>query len=400
MSLDTSNLKMKRFYMRLQKLSCLLFIALLLGCSGTADAQYELKDAYPGVEINDPVEAVSVNAGQGRLYVVDQEGKIFWLPEDNAANAKPMLFLDISDRVAAGGEMGLLGLAFHPDFQKNGYFYVNYTTDDPLQTRISRFKAPTDGKGQADPKSETILLTYDQPYRNHNGGKVVFGPDGYLYIAVGDGGSGGDPQNNGQDRTTLLGKILRIDLNTASGNRKYGIPPDNPYASNTKGFREEIYAYGLRNPWRISFDEETGRLWAADVGQNKIEEVDIIVSGGNYGWRIMEASDCFKPSANCDTTGLILPVHEYTHDDGVSITGGFVYRGKAIPELQGKYIYADYASGKVWALSVNEDGKKTANTLLLTTGFPVSAFGEDRNQELLLLNYGEGKLLRLHRKAN
>lgn len=380
-------------------MSYLLVVALLMGCAETADAQYELKDAYPGVEINSPVEAVAVNDGQGRLYVVDQEGKIFWLPGSGASAAKPTLFLDISDRVKEGGEMGLLGLAFHPDFKSNGYFYVNYTTENPLQTRISRFKAATGNKGQVDPKSETILLTYDQPYRNHNGGKVTFGPDGYLYIAVGDGGSGGDPQNNGQDRTTLLGKILRIDVNTTSGNLKYGIPANNPYAKNTEGYREEIYAYGLRNPWKISFDKETGLLWAADVGQNKIEEIDIIESGGNYGWRIMEASECFDPAKNCDETGLILPVHEYTHADGVSITGGFVYRGEAIPELQGKYIYADYVSGKVWALTLNENGKKASNTLLLTTGFPVSSFGLDQNNELLVLSYGDGKLYRLQGQA-
>lgn len=384
--------------MRLKDLRYLL-VVLLMGCSETSDAQYELKEAYPGVEFNDPVEAVAVEEGQGRLYVVDQEGKIFWIPGNGASSAKPTLYLDIADRVKAGGEMGLLGFDFHPDFQQNGYFYVNYTTDNPLQTRISRFKAAPGNKGQVDPKSETILLTYKQPYRNHNGGKVAFGPDGYLYIAVGDGGSGGDPQNNGQDRTTLLGKILRIDVNTTSGNRKYGIPPDNPYANNKEGYREEIYAYGLRNPWKISFDEETGRLWAADVGQNKIEEIDIIKNGGNYGWRIMEASDCFDPSSNCDQQGLILPVHEYTHDEGVSITGGFVYRGEAMPELHGKYIYADYVSGKVWALGVNQDGTKANNTLLLTTGFPVSSFGPDQNNELLVLSYGgEGKIYRLHRK--
>ncbi|GAA4438242.1 PQQ-dependent sugar dehydrogenase [Pontibacter saemangeumensis] len=386
--------------MRLQKLSYLLAVVLLMGCAAPAEAQYELKDAYPSVEFDRPVEAVSVNDGQGRLYVVDQEGKIFWLPGSGETPAQPTLYLDISDRVKAGGEMGLLGLAFHPDFKRNGYFYVNYTTDNPLQTRISRFKAAAGNKGQVDPKSETILLTYEQPYRNHNGGKVTFGPDGYLYIAVGDGGSGGDPQNNGQDRTKLLGKILRIDVNTTSGNLKYGIPADNPYAGNTEGYREEIYAYGLRNPWKISFDEETGRLWAADVGQNKIEEIDIIEKGGNYGWRIMEASECFDPSRNCDRTGLILPVHEYTHADGVSITGGFVYRGKAIPELQGKYIYADYVSGKVWALTLNGSGKKADNTLLLTTGFPVSSFGLDQDNELLVLGYGgEGKLYRLHGKG-
>lgn len=196
-----------------------------------------------------------------------------------------------------------------------------------------------------------------------------------------------------------MGKILRIDVDAPSGNRPYGIPADNPYAGNGQGYREEIYAYGLRNPWKISFDAKTGQLWAADVGQNKIEEIDIIQKGGNYGWRIMEGTQCYNPESNCDESGLLLPVHQYTHADGVSVTGGFVYRGKAIPELQGKYIYADYVSGKVWALEVNERGEKVSNTLLLTSGFPISSFGQDHDKELLLLSYGsEGKLYRLNRQ--
>ncbi|PRY07377.1 glucose/arabinose dehydrogenase [Pontibacter ummariensis] len=387
--------------MRLHYLPQLLAMLLLMGCAGTADAQYELKEAYSNLGFDRPVEAVWMKEGTGRLYVLDQQGKIFWLSESADKTARPNLFLDISDRVEAGGEMGLLGLAFHPDYENNGYFYVNYTTDNPLQTRISQFKETPGNRGKVDPNSEEVLLTYRQPYRNHNGGKITFGPDGYLYIAVGDGGSGGDPQNNAQDRKSLLGKILRIDVNTTFGTRPYGIPADNPFANNQQGYREEIYAYGLRNPWKISFDKETGRLWAADVGQNKLEEIDIIEKGGNYGWRIMEGSDCYNPSSNCDQTGLIQPVHEYTHADGVSVTGGFVYRGKAIPELQGKYIYADYASGKVWALTLNEDGTKAANTLLLTTGFPVSSFGQDQHNELLLLRYGRGgKIYRLQRQVN
>ncbi len=392
--------------MRLETLSYVLVMALLMGCAENSgaqkpDATYELQQIYTAVEFDSPVEAVWEKAGQGRLYVVDQQGKIFWLPGNATAATTPNLFLDISGRVESGGEMGLLGLTFHPDFQTNGYFYVNYTSGSPLQTNISRFKANPASTGLVDPNSEKVLLTYAQPYRNHNGGKVTFGPDGYLYIAVGDGGSGGDPQNNAQDRTKLLGKILRIDVNATAGSRPYGIPADNPYAKNTQGFREEIYAYGLRNPWKIAFDTETGRLWAADVGQNKIEEIDIIEKGGNYGWRIMEGSDCFNPNSGCDETGLIKPIHEYTHADGVSITGGFVYRGNAMPELRGKYIYADYVSGKVWALTPTESGTKADNTLLLTTGFPISSFGQDQNKELLLLSYGsEGKLYRLQRPVN
>lgn len=386
--------------MKLYHASRFIISAFLISCTQPADAQYEMKGAYSDVEIESPVEAVTAADGRNRLYVVDQQGKISWLPGNTENITQANLFLDITDRVVSGGEMGLLGLAFHPDFRNNGYFYVNYTTGDPLETRISRFTLQAGEKAQVDPASELILLSYQQPYQNHNGGKVAFGPDGFLYIAVGDGGSGGDPQNNAQDRTKLLGKILRIDVDNPSGSRKYGIPADNPFAENTTGFREEIYAYGLRNPWRFSFDTENGRLWAADVGQNKIEEIDIIQNGGNYGWNTMEGTDCFKPEANCDKTGLIAPIHEYTHADGVSVTGGYVYRGKNMPALQGKYIYGDYASGKVWALTLNEDGTMAGNELLLTTGFPISSFGLDQNNELLLLSYGgEGKIYRLSRQS-
>lgn len=296
--------------------------------------------------------------------------------------------------------MGLLGLAFHPDFRNNGYLYVNYTAGSKPETRISRFTLKQGGNGQVDPKSESVLLRFDQPYRNHNGGKVAFGPDGYLYISVGDGGSGGDPQNNSQNRSNLLGNILRIDVNSSSGSRNYSIPADNPFAGNSEGYREEIYAYGLRNPWKFSFDKQTGTLWAADVGQNKLEEIDIIRNGGNYGWRVMEGTDCFKPSSNCDQSGLVLPVHEYVRSEGVSVTGGFVYRGKQLPALQGKYIYGDYASGKIWALTVDGNGKKTDNVLLLTTGFPLATFGEDQENELLVLSYGnDGKIYRLQQQV-
>ena len=204
------------------------------------------------------------------------------------------MFLDIIKKVDSGGEKGLLGLAFHPEFKSNGYFYVNYTRSSPLETVISRFKISSANTQVADPSSRRNIATYSQPYSNHNGGKIAFGKDGYLYISAGDGGSGGDPQNNGQDRKAFLGKILRIDVNKPTGNKRYGIPPDNPFKNNKSGYREEIYAYGLRNVWRFNFDYETGQLWAGDVGQNELEEIDIIEKGGNYGWRIMEADVCFK----------------------------------------------------------------------------------------------------------
>lgn len=367
-------------------------LLLLLSCKTPTDAQYILRKEYEAVTFTDQIEAVAVNDGRNRLYVVEQAGKILWLPQDQRDVAKPNLFLDITSKVASGGERGLLGLAFHPDFKSNGYFYVNYTAGNPLQTRISRFTLDANNPDKVTPGSEQVLLAFNQPYPNHNGGKIAFGPDGFLYIGVGDGGSGGDPQNHGQNRETLLGNILRIDVNAATGGRRYGIPADNPFAKSTEGFREEIYAFGLRNPWKFSFDRQTGTLWAGDVGQNEIEEIDIIKKGGNYGWRIMEGTACYK-AANCATDNLILPVYEYKQGGGTgrSITGGVVYRGSQLPELQGKYVYGDYASGNIWALELNQDGSVAGNTLLLNAGFAISGFGEDRDGEILILNHGNNK---------
>ena len=360
---------------------------------------YLLREAYPNVQFNNQLEAVIGNNGS-RLYIVEQAGRIYWLPTDNTATSQATLFLDISGRVVSGGERGLLGLAFHPDFQNNGYVYVNYTTGSPLQTRVSRFTATT--ATTADPGSELILLTYNQPFDNHNGGKIAFGPDGFLYISAGDGGSGGDPQNNAQNLGSLLGKILRIDVNSPSGGRNYGIPASNPYVGNTSGFREEVFASGLRNVWKFSFDQPTNRIFAGDVGQSAREEINIITSGGNYGWRIMEGSACHNPPTGCNTAGLVLPIFDYTHASGAgrTITGGFVYRGTLLPELQGKYIYGDYVSGNIWALTLNPDGTAAANTLLLNAGFLISSFAEDEDKELLVLSYGTGrKIYRLSSSA-
>jgi hypothetical protein len=244
---------------------------------------------------------------------------------------------------------------------------------------------------KADPESEKILLEIKQPYSNHNGGQIAFGPDGYLYISLGDGGSGGDPQNHAQNLKSLLGKILRIGVDRKSVDKNYFIPDDNPLKVNSAGYKEEIYAYGLRNVWRFSFDNK-GNLWGADVGQNKWEEINIIEKGKNYGWRIMEANHCFNPEKNCDTTGLVLPIWEYEHNDagGFSITGGFVHNGKSASVLNGKYIYADYVVGKIWTLEYKEG--KVKNSLLADTDFLISTFGVDESNELYFADYNKGKL--------
>lgn len=358
--------------------------------------EYQAVVAFPNLTFNNPVELTHASDGTSKLYVAEQRGVIRVF--DNATStAQANVFLDIDSKVDAGGEMGLLGLAFHPDFKNNGYFYVNYTRNTPTrQTVIARFKVNS-GAQTADAGSEKILLTFDQPYTNHNGGKLAFGADGYLYIATGDGGSGGDPQNNAQNRKNLLGKILRINV-IASESGTYTIPADNPYKGNSEGFREEIYAYGLRNPWRFSFDHANNNLWVADVGQNEVEEIDIITKGGNYGWKIKEGNRCFDASANCNQANLIAPVWAYNQGtDGRSVTGGVVYRGTKLPDLTGKYVFGDYVSGKIWSLKY-DGSKATDSGDKFSNVSTVSAFGEDAARELYILDYSAGKIYTLQKK--
>lgn len=381
----------------------LFLIFLLFGfCSDTARnngdnhvskaGTYKTVDAFPNLTFKRPVDLQHSPDNTNRIFVLEQEGVITVFPNDKNVSSKTT-FLDIRERVDdAGNEEGLLGLAFHPDYKTNGYFYVNYTASNPNRTVISRFKVSSDAN-KADASGEQEILTFRQPYSNHNGGQVSFGPDGYLYIAVGDGGSGGDPHDNGQNRSTLLGSILRIDVNKQEGGKKYGVPADNPFAGNSNGYREEIYAYGLRNPWRFSFDTANGRLWTGDVGQNAFEEIDIIEKGGNYGWNIMEGNHCFEPGNGCNRAGLKLPIHEYGRDEGISVTGGFVYRGPTVKSLGGKYIYADYATRRVWALN-HTNLNKPVNSLLLEADFNISSFGVDQNNELYLCGF-DGKIYRL-----
>ncbi|MDQ3394789.1 MAG: PQQ-dependent sugar dehydrogenase [Bacteroidota bacterium] len=381
----------------------ILFLFVFASCQSQnepvrGESSYALQEAFPNINVTNPVELKSPKDGTNRIFVIAQRGAIHVFPNQQDVNATET-FLDITDRVNYGGEMGLLGLAFHPDFKNNGFFYVNYTKDNPRETVISRFTANAQDPNKADASTEVTLLKFEQPYGNHNGGKIAFGPDGYLYISAGDGGSGGDPQNHGQNKSTLLGSILRIDVNQKSRNLNYAIPNDNPFKRNSSGFKEEIYAFGLRNAWRFSFDNESNKLYAADVGQNKIEEINIIEKGGNYGWRIMEGMECFDPETNCDKSNLKMPIHQYLQASGAgkSITGGHVYRGAALPELKGKYIYGDFQSGNIWALAY--DGNKvTSNDLLMGTRVLISSFGVDQNEELYILSHADGKIYKLAKK--
>jgi glucose/arabinose dehydrogenase len=328
-----------------------------------------------------------------RIFVVEQGGRIKIIKNGNLL---PTPFLNLSTKVSCCGERGLLGLAFHPNYANNGYFYVNYT-NTAGNTVVARYQVSTN-PDSADTVG-VILLTVTQPFSNHNGGWIGFSPyDGYLYIALGDGGSGGDPQNNGQDSLTLLGKILRIDVDTSSG---YKVPPDNPFIGT--GFLPEIWAYGLRNPWRCSFDRLTGDFYIADVGQNAWEEVNFepdTSSGGiNYGWRLKEGTHCFNPSTNCDTLGLTTdPIYEYPHSDGCSVTGGYVYRGCAIPDLQGTYFFGDYCSGTVWSFQYDgvDPSEFQDRTAELGVGFfNISSFGEDGRGEIYIVGHNNGIVYRI-----
>jgi glucose/arabinose dehydrogenase len=378
--------------MRIQFLTYVLAALCATGCSmENAQAQFEIEVAFPSLRFTRPVDLQHADDGSDRLFVVEQDGVIRVFANDSATTSADV-FLDIEDRVRCCGEEGLLGLAFHPNFADNGFFYVYYSASGPRRSVVARYRVDPADPNQADRDSEVVVLEVAQPFGNHNAGQLAFGPDGFLYVALGDGGSGGDPQGNGQNRRTLLGSILRLDVDHPSNDRAYGIPADNPFAGNTAGFREEIYAYGLRNPWRFSFDPDTGRLWAGDVGQGRFEEIDLIENGGNYGWNTMEGFHCFQPSSGCDQAGLVLPVTEYSHSQGQSVTGGYVYRGANVPELNGRYIYADYGSGRIWAL-VYDGQEVVQNDELLDTSLGIAAFGVDQDNELYICSY-DGRIYR------
>jgi glucose/arabinose dehydrogenase len=368
----------------------LLAAALAVGLASPAMAEsYAPVPAFGDLRFEKPLAMVPAPNDAKAWYVVEQRG-IVWRIAQTASGFRRTVFADLRDRVDDGpNEAGLLGIALHPRFAENGRVYLSYTADGaPLISRIAEFVS-RDGGLTLDAASERIVLSLEQPYENHNGGNIVFGPDGYLYIGFGDGGSAGDPHGNGQNLDTLLGKLLRLDID---GDTPYATPPDNPYAK--AGGRPEIYASGLRNPWRFSFDRATGALWLADVGQNKWEEIDLIVRGGNYGWNRREGAHCFK-SRTCSSEGLIDPVVEYGHNEGCSVTGGHVYRGRSLPALAGAYLYADYCSGKIWGLVPRSGGGYASPRTLLETAFRIASFGEDANGELYVLDHQGGRVYRL-----
>jgi glucose/arabinose dehydrogenase len=373
----------------LNRLGFVIFLLVVLSVAGlflfwkpsniSAQTQnaYLVDFAFPNLVFNQPVGIVTPRDGTNRLFVVEQTG-VIRVFNNSKTVADSNVFLNISNQVLFGGEQGLLGLAFHPNYAVNGYFYVDYVADNPLRTIIARYSVDPNNPTQALENSELVLLEVNQPFSNHKGGQIAFGADGYLYIGLGDGGSGGDPFGNAQNRSTLLGKILRINIDLPSPGRNYSIPPDNPYSGNALGYKEEIYAYGFRNPWRFSFDSPTGRLWVADVGQDQREEIDLVEKGKNYGWNIMEGTLTYSSGSQ---VGLELPVWEYNHTEGIAVVGGYVYRGSSLTGLNSKYIYGDYGSGKIWALQY--DGVSAlVNTLLADTSLNISSFGVDEQNEL------------------
>jgi glucose/arabinose dehydrogenase len=363
-------------------LAALATAVVLAGCSDDvppapmADEAIALRPFLTGFEA--PILVTHAGDGSGRLFVVEQAGVVkAW--DGNTATT----YLDITGRVQAGGERGLLGLAFHPGFEENGRLFVHYT-DRNGDTVLSEF---SDDGGRGDAGSERVLLQADQPYSNHNGGMVAFGPDGMLYLALGDGGSANDPANRAQSFDNLLGKILRIDVDSAPAPIPYTIPEDNPFATRTRG--AEIWAYGLRNPWRFSFDRGTGDLWIGDVGQNRYEEIDLepagTPGGRNYGWSRYEGDHIHD--ADRSAPGAVDPVAEYDHDGGhCSVTGGYVYRGADVPSLQGAYLFGDYCSGFIWTLRPGDD--RYAMHRVLDTRHNIGSFGEDERGELYVVDHG------------
>lgn len=385
-------------------------LAIFAGCGSSSSnpappppppsLQVELVPVASG--FGSPLDIQQAGDGSGRLFVVEQGGRIKII-QNGSVLATPYLDLAaVPNFLVSGGETGLLGLAFHPSFSSNGCLYVNYTTtrlNGSLQTAISEFRAATPGSNTVNTSSERILFTVNQPESNHNGGGLAFGNDGFLYIALGDGGGGGDQHGtigNGQDTTTRLGKILRIQVDC---NGTYSVPASNPFAGQPSP-TNEIWLYGLRNPFRFSVDHSTGNLWIGDVGQSSFEEVDRLTpsnGGANLGWRIMEGTHCFNPSSNCPMTGLTLPIFDYDRSQGdATVIGGYVYHGSNLPGLAGNYVFGDFISGRIWSLAQNTQGQWVRTFLVNAGGGDLAAFGQDANGELYVARYSSGQVARIH----
>jgi uncharacterized repeat protein (TIGR03806 family) len=353
----------------------------------------KLDPAFGGAKFSAPVE-IQQGPG-GRFYVLEQTGKVKVVPPGGGA---PTVVIDVGNgKIVAGGESGLLGIAFDPKFAENGFLYLHFDENRDkvpgavYQSTIARYTSG-DGGLTADLATEKLIIKVDHPFTNHNGGRISFGPDGFLYWGLGDGGSGGDPRGNGQNKEALLGKILRLDVSNAPADQAYLIPPTNPFANG--GGRPEIYAYGFRNPWKHSFDMKTNELWVADVGQQKFEEVNKVVLGGNYGWNIREGRHCFS-QRDCPTAGLIDPITEYPRSLGISTTGGYVYRGTRLPEdLQGKYIWGDFGSGVIFSVD-GTNGQSEPTVLLSQTNLKISTFGQDAEGEMYVADYAGGVIYQL-----
>jgi glucose/arabinose dehydrogenase len=364
------------------------FVLSLLLLATTATAQQAVLQP---IITSLPGPVALTNAGDSRLFITQQIGMIRIY---DALGLRATPFLDIRSIVLSGGERGLLSVAFHPLYRDNGFFFVYYTNQNG-DNNVARYKVSPSDPDLADPASGTILLTIPHPtFANHNGGQLQFGPDGYLYIGAGDGGSAGDPNNHAQDLSQLLGKILRIDVDHGA---PYAIPPSNPFVQRI-GARGEIWAYGLRNPWRFSFDRANGDLWIGDVGQDLYEEVDLqpasSIGGENYGWRKMEGFHCYNPSTNCGDASFTMPILEYPHTQGnCSISGGYRYRGTQIPSLRGAYLYGDYCTGTIW--TATPSGAAWASTVLFTTTIAISSFGQDLSGELYVLDVTKGIVYRI-----
>lgn len=384
--LETNHyLLMKRFIILF-----VLLIGVLLRTS-TAFSQYQLQRVFSANTFNNPLEMVDPQDGTDRIFVVCQRGQI-WVMNTLNPSEPGKLFLDVSDLVPQSGfEPGLLGLAFHPDYENNRYFYIYYSVTSPTRSVIARYETSPTNPDSALKSSEFRILIDTMATASHFGGKIAFGQDSLLYISFGMGAGQGDPPNNAQNLTLLRGKILRIDIDSTDGGLNYKIPPDNPFVDSTSGERKEIFAWGFRNVWKFCFDND-GKLIAADVGQNTYEEIDIVNKGKNYGWRIMEGTNCYNPTP-CDTTGLTLPIFQYPRSEGISISGGYQSTSPAYPGINGRYVYGDYGSGKIWAL--NYGTVPAVTEMLMDSPYSISSFGKDRDGNIYVCDITGDRIYKL-----